>query len=175
MKTTLRIALFSTLVSLTACKGQGAGSEGTDWTTVALTAQTATLGGVSVSFKAPEGLAKDEALSSDARITLNSDKLGNPSVSVKQGIAPTDLAGAVNATGFLFGKGSETLEQTERDGRFVVVLANDKKTKLMVAHYIKTNANGLECVVSQMTNDGVPKFEATVARFHEICDSVAVQ
>lgn len=174
---TLRIAisLFSTTLLFTACKGKG-GSEGTDWTTVALTEQTVTLGGTSVSWKVPEGLSKDETLSNDTRISLESGKTGDPKVSLKAGgIPPTDLAGAVNSAGFLFGKGGETLEQTERDGRFVVVLANDKKSKLLVAHYLEAGEVGLECVVSQMTNDGVPNFDASVARFHEVCDSVAAK
>ncbi|MFO7564757.1 MAG: hypothetical protein R6X02_19085 [Enhygromyxa sp.] len=173
----LRIAtlLFSTTLLFTACKKDG-GIEAKDWTTVALTEQSVTLGGVSVSWKVPEGLTKDEDLSSDTSISLKSGEMGDPSVSLKVGgIPPTSLDRAVNSAGFLFGQGGETLEQTERDGRFVVVLANDKKNKLLVAHYIKAGETALECVISQMTNDGVPDFEASVARFHEICDSVAVE
>jgi len=170
----IAIALFSTTLLLTACKDKG-GSDGTDWATVALASQTATLGGVSVSWKVPEGLSKDEALSNDTRITFKG-KMGEPSVSLKHASIPaTSLDSAVNSAGFLFGKEGETLEQKERDDRFVVVLANAKKSKLLVAHYIKSGETSLECVVSQMTNDGVPTFDATVARFHEICDSVAVK
>lgn len=171
----IAISLFSTTLLFTACKDKG-GSEGKDWTTVALTEQTVTLGGLSVSWKMPEGLAKDETLSSDTRMTFKSGELGDPSVSLKTGgIPPTSLDSAVQSAGFLFGKGGETIEQTERDGRFVVVLANDKKSKLLVAHYMKIGDEKLECVVSQMTNDGVPNFDASVARFHEICDSVAAK
>jgi hypothetical protein len=171
----IAIALFSTTLLFTACKDKD-GSGGTDWTTVALTEQTVTLDGASVSWKVPDGLAKDEALSNDKRISLKSGKMGDPSVSLKAGgIPPTSLDSAVNSAGFVFGKDGETIEQTERDGRFVVVLANDKKSKLLVAHYLKAGEVGLECTVSQMTNDGVPNFEASVARFHEICDSVVVK
>lgn len=171
----IAIALFSTTLLLTACKDKGGGSDGTDWATVALASQTATVGGVAVTLKVPEGLSKDDALSNDTRVSFKG-KTGEPSVSLKHASIPAkDLDSAVNSAGFLFGKEAETLEQKERDDRFVVVLANAKKSKLLVAHYIKSGEASFECVVSQMTNDGVPTFDATVARFHEICDSVAVK
>ena len=69
MKTlNLAIALFSTTLLFTACKDKDGAGSGADWTTVALAAQTVTLGGVSVSWKVPEGLGKDEALSNEAMI-----------------------------------------------------------------------------------------------------------
>lgn len=169
----IAIALLSTALLLPACKGD---SDAKDWSATPLSSQTANVGGVEVSWQVPEGLSKDAALSNDSRVTLKSADMGAPSVSLKKGLGPTtDLAAAANSAGFVFGSGGETIEQAERDGRFVVTLANAKRTKVLVAHYFATDAAALECVVSQSVSEPLAKFDETVARFHEICDSVKVQ
>ncbi|MFV8749728.1 hypothetical protein ACNOYE_04145 [Nannocystaceae bacterium ST9] len=174
MKTIARITtavLLATTLSLTAsCKGEGGGAE--DWSAAALKAQTLTLGGASVSWSIPDGLSKDDMLSDENSVTMKST-LGAPSVSLKkESIPPSTLDSAANTVGFVFGKGAETLEQREDAGRFVIALADGEKHRLMVAHFIPTKAGMFKCQVSQSKSGGIPNFDASLAKFHEICNSV---
>ncbi len=168
-------ALFATLALTSAC-GDKAGADGAkDWSAATLNAQTVTLGGTKVSWTIPDGLSKDEDLSNDTSIKMKSE-LGAPSIGLKkESIPPSSLATAVNTVGFVFGKGGETLEQREDAGRYVVVLADAKKNNLMVAHFIPTPAGVFQCQVAQHISSGVPNFDASVAKFHEICNSVKAE
>jgi len=177
MKTILRLtttALFAATLSLSlaACSDEGGPK---DWSAATLKAQTVTLGGTNVSWSVPDGLTKDTDFSSDTSIKLGSE-LGAPSVGLKkESIPPKDLEAAVNSTGFLFGKNGETLEQREDEGRYVVVIADGEKHRLMVAHYITTGAGVFQCLVSQSNSGGIPNFDASLAKFHEICNSVKAE
>ena len=75
----------------------------------------------------------------------------------------------------MFGKGGETLEQREDGGRFVVALADAEKHRLMVAHFIPTDGGVFQCLVSQSNSGGVPNFDGSLAKFHEICNSVKAE
>ncbi len=179
MKTIARIttaAILATTLSLTtSCKDESEGGDAEDWSAAALKPQTVTLGGTSVSWSIPEGLSKDDMLSDENSVTMKST-LGAPSVDLKkESLPPASLAAAANTVGFVFGKGGETLEQREDAGRFVIVLADGKKHRLMVAHFIPTSAGVFQCQVSQSKSGGIPNFDASLAKFHEICNSVKAE
>lgn len=180
MKTIARIttaAILAATLSLTSsCKdGGGEGGDAEDWSAAALKPQTVTLGGTNLSWSIPEGLSKDDALSDEDSVKLGST-LGAPSINLKkESIPPASLATAVDTVGFLFGKDRETLDQREDAGRFVVVLADSDKHRLMVVHFIPTKSGVFQCRVSQSKSGGIPNFDGSLAKFHEICNSVKAE
>lgn len=170
--------LLATTLSSTACKGTGAGSSeanAEDWSSASLTAQTVTLDGTTLSWTIPEGLTKDDLLSDERKVAMKGS-LSAPSATLKkETIPPTTLANAVESTSFIFGKEGEVLDQREDVGRFVVVIADGDKHRLMVTHFIPTKSGVFQCQISQARSAGVPNFDASLAKFHEICSSVKAE
>lgn len=171
--------LLATTLSSTACKGEGAGgseANAEDWSSASLTAQTVTLDGTKLSWTIPEGLTKDDLLSDERKVAMKGGSLSAPSATLKkETIPPTTLANAVEFTSVIFGKESEVLDQREDAGRFVVVIANGNKHRLMVTHFIPAKAGVFSCQISQARSAGVPNFDASLAKFHEICNSVKAE
>lgn len=175
----LTTALFlATTLSSTACKGgseSGGEADAEDWSSATLTAQSVTLAGTKLAWSIPGGLTRDDLLSDENKLAMQST-LSAPKVYLKKEvIPPTTLASAVDFSIGIFGKDAETIEQREDAGRFVVVLADGDKHRLMVTHYIPLASGVFQCQVSQARSAGVPNFDASLAKFHEICNSVKAE
>ena len=176
LRTCRTLVAASLMLTLGAsCSDDGGGAADINWSAAALTPQTVELGGVSVRWSLPEGLKKDPDLSSETKLNMQGEELSAPRVFLKKASIPaTKLENAAATTGALFGKDSETLEKVERDGRFVIVLSNADRSRLMVSHYVQTESAAFECVASQRKKGGIADFDALLAKFHEICGSVAL-
>lgn len=155
-------------LALVACKGADV-----DWSGKELKPVEETVAGLSFTISLPDGLKKNDALSSETSIAWVSagKSASSPSFSVaKLSLPPASLKDAVARSA---GKDDIVARQDAVEDGFIVTSHSKSRAMVKVDVYKTVGQEALWCSAMQAKDDGIPKFDEAKGWLEKVCLSAS--